>query len=49
MEKAATIQETHEQFNCRLIEIGVCSSTSAKVTVTGEENDVKRLFESIGE
>lgn len=49
MEKAAIIQEKHDQFNCELREMGIVSNMSAKVTIAGQDNDVKHLFESIGE
>ena len=48
-EKAGQIQRTVGDFNCMLQGIAVCAGMQAKVTVVGEEADVKALFESIGE
>ena len=48
-EKAGQIQRTVGDFNCMLQGIAVCADMQAKVTVVGEEADVKALFESIGE
>lgn len=48
-EKAKAIQERHADFNCQLTEITIASGNQAKITVTGDDDDVKALFESIGE
>ena len=49
IEKAGQIQKTVGDFNCELTEIAVAANNSAKVTVVGNDDDVQRLFESIGE
>ena len=49
-EKAKTIQERHKDFNCcQLTEIAIASGNQAKITVCGDDDDIKALFESIGE
>ena len=48
-EKAGQIQKTVGDFNCVLQGIAVCADMMAKVTVVGDEPDVKALFESVGE
>lgn len=48
-EKAKTIQERHKDFNCELTEIAIASGSQAKITVCGDDDDIKALFESIGE
>lgn len=48
-EKAAFIQKHVTEFGCELVEIAVAGNDSAKVTVRGETENVKRLFEQIGE
>ena len=49
VEKAGQIQKTVDDFNCVLQEIAVAANFMAKVTVSGQDNDVKALFESVGE
>lgn len=48
-QKAGQIQQTVEDYNCTLIDIAVAENQMARVIVEGEENDMKALFESIGE
>lgn len=48
-EKAGQVQRTVSDFNCTLQGLAVCANMQAKVTVIGEDEDVKALFESIGE
>jgi len=48
-EKAAFVQKHVTEFGCELVEIAVAGNNSAKVTVRGETENVKRLFEQIGE
>ncbi len=48
-EKAAFIQQHCAEYNCTLVEFGVSGSNSAKVTVLGPDEDIKRLFDKINE
>ena len=48
-QKAGQIQKTVGDFNCVLQGIAVAANMTAKVTVVGDEHDVKALFESVGE
>ena len=48
-DKAAFIQQHCDEYDCVLIEIGVAGNNSAKVTVQGDDENVKRLFNEIGE
>lgn len=48
-EKARQIQRTAGNFNCRLQRLAVAANKQARVVVAGEEEDLKALFESIGE
>ena len=48
-DKAAFIQQHCAEYDCVLIEIGVAGNNSAKVTVQGDDENVKRLFNEIGE
>lgn len=47
--KAAFVQKNCAEYGCTLIEIGVAGNNSAKVTVQGDDENVKRLFNEIGE
>lgn len=47
--KAAFIQEHCADYGCTLIEIGVAGNNSSKVTVQGDDENVKRLFDKIAE
>lgn len=47
--KAAFIQEHCAEYDCVLFEIGVAGNNTAKVTVQGDDENVKRLFNEIGE
>lgn len=48
-EKAAFIQQHCAEYNCTLVELGVAGNNTAKVTVSGPDEDIKRLFDEIGE
>lgn len=48
-EKAGQIQRTANNFNCQLQGLAVAANKQARVSVAGEEEDLKALFESIGE
>lgn len=48
-EKAAFIQQHCAEYNCTCVELGVSGSNSAKVTVLGPDEDIKRLFDKINE
>ena len=48
-EKAAFVQKNCAEYGCNLVEIGVAKNNTAKVTVQGDDEKVKRLFEQIGE
>ena len=48
-QKAGQLQKTVGDFNCVLQEIAVAANMMAKVTVVGDEPNVKALFESVGE
>lgn len=49
IEKAKFIQNNAAGYNCNLVAFSMFGNCSAKVTVTGENDNVKRLFEQIGE
>ena len=49
VEKAAFVQKNAAEYGCNLVEIAVAGNNSAKVTVTGEDDSVKKLFDEIGE
>lgn len=49
VEKAAFIQKNASEYGCELVEIAVAGDNKAKVTVTGEEENIKKLFDEIGE
>lgn len=49
VEKAAQIQNTIGDFHCILQGIALAPKDMAQVVVVGDENNVKALFESIGE
>lgn len=49
VEKAAFVQKNAAEYGCNLVEIAVAGNNSAKVTVTGEDDNVKKLFDEIGE
>ena len=48
-DKAAFVQEHCDDYGCTLIEIGVAGNNSAKITVQGDDENVKRLFDQIAE
>lgn len=49
VEKAAFIQKNAAEYGCNLVELAIAGNNSAKVTVTGEDDNVKKLFDEIGE
>lgn len=49
VEKAAFVQKNAAEYGCNLVEIAVAGNNSAKVTVTGKDDNVKKLFNEIGE
>ena len=49
VEKAAFIQQNASEYGCNLVELAIAGNNSAKVTVTGEDENVKKLFDEIGE
>ena len=49
VEKARFLQDHCGEYDCQLAEIAVAGKNSAKVTVTGEDENVKKLFDEIGE
>jgi len=49
VEKAAKIQDTAGDFNCTLLNVAVATNNHARVSVSGDDDDMKALFESIGE
>ena len=49
VEKAAKIQDTAGDFNCKLLNIAVATNNNARVSVSGNDDDMKALFESIDE
>lgn len=49
VEKAAFVQKNAAEYGCNLVELAVAGNNSAKVTVTGEDDNVKKLFNEIGE
>lgn len=49
VEKAAFVQKNAADYGCNLVELAVAGNNSAKVTVTGEDDNVKKLFDEIGE
>lgn len=49
VEKAGFIQKNAAEYGCNLVELAVAGNNSAKVTVTGEDDNVKKMFDEIGE
>lgn len=49
VEKASKIQNTAKDFNCVVLNIAVAGQDTARVSVSGDDDDMKALFESIGE
>jgi len=49
VEKARFVQDHCDEYGCQLSEIAVAGNNSAKVTVTGEDENVQKLFNEIGE
>lgn len=47
--KAAFIQKNAAEYGRELVKIAEAGNNSAKVTVTGENENVKKLFDQIGE
>ena len=55
VEKAAFVQKNAAEYGCNLVEIAAAGKNEhtlkqcAKVTVAGENENVKKLFDQIGE
>lgn len=49
VEKAGFVQDHCGEYGCQLFEIAVAGKNSAKVTVAGDDESVKKLFDEIGE
>lgn len=49
VEKARFVQDHSGEYGCQLAEIAVAGKDKAKVTVTGEDENVQKLFDEIGE
>lgn len=49
VEKARFIQDHCDEYGCQLAEIAVAGKDKAKVTVTGEDENVQKLFDEISE
>lgn len=55
VDKVAFIQKNANEYDCNLVEIAAAGKNEhtlkqyARVTVTGENENVKRLFDEIGE
>lgn len=49
VEKASKIQNTAKDFNCVVLNIAVAGQNTARVSVSGDDDNMKALFESIGE
>ena len=49
VEKARFIQDHCAEYGCELNGVAVAGNNMAKVTVSGEDENVKRLFDEIGE
>lgn len=49
VEKARFVQDHCGEYGCQLAEIAIARNNEAKVTVTGEDENVKKLFDKIGE
>ena len=49
VKKARFIQDHCGEYGCQLAEIAVAGIDKAKVTVTGEDENVQKLFDEIGE
>lgn len=49
VEKAVKIQNTANDFNCSVLNIAVAGQDTVRVSVSGYDDDMKALFESIDE
>ncbi len=49
VDKAAFIQNNAAEYGCNLVGISVAGNNSAKVTVSGKNENMKKLFDQIGE
>lgn len=49
VEKASKIQQTAGDYNCTVLNVAVSSNNNARVSVSGNDDDMAALFESIGE
>ena len=48
-DKAAFIQNHASEYGCTLTDIAVAGNNTAKVTVSGDDENIKKLFDEIGE
>ena len=49
VEKARFVQDHCDEYGLQLVEIAVAGNNAAKVTVKGDDESVKKLFDEIGE
>lgn len=49
VEKARFVQDHCNEYGCQLAEIAVAGNNLAKVSVSGESENVKKLFDQISE
>lgn len=48
-EKAAFVQSHASEYGCTLTNIAVAGNNTSKVTVSGDGESIKKLFDEIGE
>ena len=48
VKKARFIQNHCAEYGCDLIKIAISEDDSAKVTISGDDRNVKKLFDQIG-
>lgn len=48
-DKAAYVQKHCDEYECTIIEIGIAGADSVKLSITGPDNGMKRLFDAIEE
>ena len=49
IEKAVKIRNTAKDFNCAVWNVAVAGQNNARISVSGDDDNMKALFESIGE
>lgn len=47
--KAGMLQINAEKFNCKIIELGVIGGGQARISVKGDSNDLRALFDYVNE